>query len=140
MKERVFRNVVQCQKLWLTQQLGSLMFNSSTGEIEPANAATRQAAKGANWIPVQLKIKGQGVPHCYLAGKEGRPFNLSEVDAVAAEVATETLQAIDEMIDTHARASLPHVGPVMNRQEAERVLQGQKPGTYMITEADPSLE
>jgi len=145
MKHEVFRNVVRCKEVWVgllanPNEGASFALNMETGEMQPMQMALKEKPSKNHWLKVEIKEKRQGRQDFYLADLDGNPLNFRQVDAFIWEVATETLKALDDLVNSYYNAQLPAVFSPMTRVESERALKKRQIGTYMLNQADATLE
>lgn len=145
MREEVFRNVSRCKEAWLHSNAKihddiSLAINFRTAEMQPLETLPREESEKKNWVKVNIEESEGDVPHFSLSDLNGKPLNINQIDAFVWQVATETLEALNELVNAYYNSQLPSVFPAMNRFEIEQILKGQKIGTYILNRADRYLE
>jgi hypothetical protein len=152
MKKTVLRNVIRLKQEWPNQlkvgQEFPILLNKKTGDIEFKKPSSSFPIVQEEWKELFLSVRldgDQGDARFYLSNQEGQGVRSQEFELLAWQIANETINALNELISDlvsqakQIRKKPAFIKKAISRLETEKLFQGKRVGTYIITEPDQAI-
>ena len=156
MRREVFKNIARFKENLSGKGVGKphahkkvylTLINQHTGDMR----FSEETNLGKGWEKTHLTVEDErGVIHFRLNDIHGKHLKPNHFHALAWKIASETLNALNELAETHLPLSKKSnkqieeapgwVEKCSNRIEAEKMLLDQPVGTYLITRCDETIE